>query len=148
MVSLFGDVGAVVIVPELRRLIPSNVCENGDSEDRRLGEASPESDGGRSRTLLFGVSTLFAPLERKKPNGASDDELESEVADVLRPDRTPCFSLSSCARPFLALCSPTSSRSGSVQITSHMVDGRLQMGMTERMGLKSRSNSGGWVRGQ
>ena len=75
-VSLFGDVGAVVMIPELRRLIPSNVCEKGDSDDSRLGDANPESDGGRPELLFFGVSARFDALERKEPKGDSDDELE------------------------------------------------------------------------
>lgn len=137
-VSLFGDVGAVVIIPELRRLTASKVCENGDSEDSRLGDAKPESEGGRTGVLLFGASARLDALERKNPKGDSDEELEWEVAAEFRPEPIPFFSFSSCERPFLALCSPTSSLSGSVQITSHMVKWPLAGRQNGKMGLQDR----------
>ncbi len=143
--SLFGDVGAVVIIPELLRLIASKVCENGDSEESRLGDAKPESDGGRPVGLFFGASARFDALERKNPKGDSDEELEWDVAVEFRPERNPCFSLSSCERPFLALCSPTSSRSGSVQITSHMVEWPLAAGRDGKEGIAGPPSTGNWI---
>lgn len=118
--SLLGDVGAVVTKPELRRLEESKVWENGESVDVRLGVASLEKDGVLWLSLDFGATAFLAPLDRKKLNGASDEELDADVAAESRPERMLVFSLSSLARSFLARCSPTSSLSGSVHITSHM----------------------------
>ena len=121
--SLFGDVGAVVMMPELLRLDESKVWENGERVEVKLGVASPEKDGDLLRFLERGRTAFLAFLDRKKLNGVSDEELDADVAAESRPERMLLFSLSSLARPFRARCSPTSSLSGSVQTISHIVMG-------------------------
>lgn len=132
--------------PELRRLRISKVGESGERAEGILSDAMAEDAVEEAfdhdvdlQDLLPSLRPSFSlplPLEvlfndpfvdRKKDRPASEDDTELCVERELRDDA--CWlsiELASDLAPFLfpfrALCSPTNSRSGSVQITSHITD--------------------------
>jgi hypothetical protein len=65
--------------------------------------------------------TFFSAFVPKSENGLSldDDDARTDWADRIEPSNS--RARRSFATSFLARCSPTSSRSGSVQTTSNMV---------------------------
>ena len=109
---------------ELRRLRTSNVGARGDDVETVTGDARPDEVDD----FVFAAVPLpplelkcRMPLLRRKPKGESVDEseLRVDIEFLLAAGSSGSFFLS-----FLALCSPTSSRSGSVQMTSHMANER------------------------
>lgn len=121
--------------PELGRLlVVSKVVECGDLADETLGEASLDDAEDLARELASDVLILFRPCDRRKAKGESPEE-ERELRLVESEERflpsllslSLSFSFSFSFWPlllsFLARCSPRSSRSGSVHMTSNMIGG-------------------------
>lgn len=111
----------VAAMSEFGQLRRSKVGDKGDRVEDSLGEASREETVDLTLPLASEVLIRFRPWDRSKENGESPDE--RELRAVERDPRFCCFSFCSLFNSFFALCSPTSSRSGSVQMTSNMIDG-------------------------
>jgi hypothetical protein len=95
----------------------------GDFLEARLSEVSRDDVRDRVLPLASAVLVLLSLWERRNDSGDSSDDKE------LRDSREQVFFslsllLSFCFRlmSLRARCSPTSSMSGSVQMTSHMVE--------------------------
>lgn len=110
-------------IPELRRLVRSNVGDRGDRVEVLLGDASCDEAVDLELALASLVAMRFRPWDRRKAKGESEED--RELRAVERDPRFLSFSLSfsfcSLFSSFFARCSPTSSRSGSPQTTSNMI---------------------------
>lgn len=107
---------------ELRRLPSSNVLDIGErSEEAIAGDATPDEPGDAISALEEDAFAFFEPLARKMANGESVDQRELAVEAERRLGWLLSSFLNMSSFSFRALCSPTSSLSGSVQTTSHMM---------------------------
>ena len=104
-----------------------------------LVELMADEKDSRPFRLELLVRKLFNPLELRNEKGRSlDNELFAEV-DVLRDlvdAAIDCLSSCPFRLPFFARCSPTSSLSGSVQMTSHISTTRRFRRATQNQVIK------------
>lgn len=93
--------------------------DNGDWVDEKVGDANHEDEIDGVADPVSDVFTRLRFCGRRKEKGESAEEKELLFVDTdLRLSNFSCFFFLS----FLARCSPTSSRFGSVQNTSHMAE--------------------------
>lgn len=108
---------------ELRRFPSSNVFDNGErSKETMTGDATPDEADDAIFALEEDAFAFLEPLVRKIANGESVDQRELSVDAERRLGRLLLSFLNMSSFSFRALCSPTSSLSGSVQTTSHMME--------------------------
>ncbi len=111
--------------PELGRLLVPEVLEKGEAVEW-VAEEDATADEADDFILAPALDAFacFKPrdLKRAKADSAVEDrELVVDMEPL--PERVLLLSASSLSLSFLALCSPTSSRSGSVQKIPHMASG-------------------------
>lgn len=94
--------------------------DNGDRDERILGVRSPDEPVDLVLEFALDVFTALSPRDLRKEKGESTDDRELRVDNELLDASAFCFSFCSFFFSFRARCSPTNSRSGSVQITSNM----------------------------
>lgn len=93
----------------------------GDRDEIILGVSRPEEAVDFALEFALDEFTDLSPRDLRKPKGESTDDRELRVDNELLDASAFCFSFCSFFFSFLARCSPTNSRSGSVQITSNIV---------------------------